>query len=149
VTARPSVTVVCGELATWALPCWTNAGTTTELGVTLFDGADAGDVPTAFVAVTVKVYGTPFVSPVIAAPVGAGLPVTVLGARGVPPVHGVTVYDVMVEPPLFGAVHVTLAEAFPAEAVTPVGAAGAFDGGATCTVAAREGTPVPLTMKSM
>jgi hypothetical protein len=149
VTARPSVTVVCGELPPWAPPCCTNAGTTAELGITLFDGADAGEVPTAFVAVTVKVYETPFVRPVIVAPVGAGLPVTVLEASGVPPVHGVTVYEVMVEPPLFGAFHVTLAEAFPAEAVTPVGAAGAFGAGATCTVAAREGTPLPLTMKSM
>jgi hypothetical protein len=36
----------------------------TPAGVTLFDGADAGPVPTAFVAVTVKVYAVPLVSPV-------------------------------------------------------------------------------------
>jgi hypothetical protein len=36
----------------------------TPAGVTLFDGADAGPVPTALAAVTVKVYGVPLVSPV-------------------------------------------------------------------------------------
>jgi len=33
-------------------------------GVTEFDGAEAGPVPTALVAVTVKVYAVPFASPV-------------------------------------------------------------------------------------
>ena len=33
-------------------------------GVTELDGADAGPVPIAFVAVTVKVYAVPLVSPV-------------------------------------------------------------------------------------
>ena len=33
------------------------------LGVTLFDGADAGPVPTPFVAVTVNEYTSPFVNP--------------------------------------------------------------------------------------
>jgi hypothetical protein len=37
------------------------AGGATE---TEFDGADAGPVPAAFVAVTVKVYAVPLVSPV-------------------------------------------------------------------------------------
>jgi len=32
-------------------------------GITAADGADAGPVPMAFVAVTVKVYAVPFVSP--------------------------------------------------------------------------------------
>jgi len=36
----------------------------TVAGVTLFDAADAALVPTAFVAVTVKVYAVPLVSPV-------------------------------------------------------------------------------------
>ena len=35
----------------------------TVLGVTEFDGADAGPVPPVFVAVTVNVYGVPFVKP--------------------------------------------------------------------------------------
>ena len=34
------------------------------LGVTEFDGAEAGPVPTEFVAVTVKVYESPLLSPV-------------------------------------------------------------------------------------
>jgi hypothetical protein len=34
-------------------------------GVIAFDGADAGEVPLAFVAVTVKVYVVPMVSPVM------------------------------------------------------------------------------------
>jgi len=33
------------------------------LGVTLFDGADAGPVPTPFVAVTVNEYTSPLVNP--------------------------------------------------------------------------------------
>jgi hypothetical protein len=36
----------------------------TVAGVTLFEGADASPVPTAFVAVTVKVYAVPLASPV-------------------------------------------------------------------------------------
>ena len=35
--------------------CCTKAGVTTLRASTAFDGADAGDVPTALVAVTVKV----------------------------------------------------------------------------------------------
>jgi hypothetical protein len=34
------------------------------MGVTLFDGKDEGLMPALFVAVTVNVYATPFVSPV-------------------------------------------------------------------------------------
>ena len=34
------------------------------VGVTLFDAADAGLVPTAFVAVTLNVYAVPLVNPV-------------------------------------------------------------------------------------
>jgi hypothetical protein len=45
----------------------------TVTGVTEFDAADAEPVPTLFVAVTVKVYAVPFVSPVTV----MGLPVEV------------------------------------------------------------------------
>ena len=48
-------------------------GLGTVAGVTLAEGDDAAPVPTAFVAVTVKVYGVPFVSPVTV----MGLPVPV------------------------------------------------------------------------
>ena len=36
----------------------------TVAGITAGEGADAAEVPTAFVAVTVKVYSVPFVNPV-------------------------------------------------------------------------------------
>ena len=39
----------------------------TATGVTAFDDADAGPVPALLVAVTVKVYGVPLVSPVTVA----------------------------------------------------------------------------------
>jgi hypothetical protein len=45
----------------------------TVAGVTELLAADAGPIPTAFVAVTVKVYGVPFVRPVTV----IGLPVEV------------------------------------------------------------------------
>ena len=60
--------------------------------VTEFEGDDDAPVPTAFVAVTVKVYDTPLVSPV-----------TVMGDAVLllanPPGFEVTVYEVMGEPP--------------------------------------------------
>ena len=39
----------------WAFTCWTKAGATRLVGVTAFEGADAGPVPMALVAVTVNV----------------------------------------------------------------------------------------------
>ena len=54
VTADPGVTPTdpaCPRADT----CCTNDGVTTFDGVTAFDGAEAGPVPTAFVALTVKV----------------------------------------------------------------------------------------------
>ena len=52
-------------------------------GVALFDAADAGPVPAALLAVTVKVYAVPLVSPVTVMDVhGAGhVPVTLPGAE--------------------------------------------------------------------
>jgi hypothetical protein len=55
------------ETVAWLLPAVavTDVGAPgTVTGVTALDGDDAGPVPTAFVAVTVKVYEVPFVSPV-------------------------------------------------------------------------------------
>ena len=91
-------------------------------GVTLFDGAEAALLPTAFVAITVNVYVVPFVRPVSVADV----PVTVaLAPTGLED----TVYEVMALPPsLSGAVQETVAEASPAVAVTPVGALGTVAG---------------------
>jgi hypothetical protein len=45
-------------------------------GVALFDGDDAGPVPATLVAVTVKVYAVPLVSPVTV--IGAAGPVAVM-----------------------------------------------------------------------
>jgi hypothetical protein len=66
----------------------------------------------------------PLVSPVTVVEVAGGLPDTVTGFCAVEPTKGVTVYLVIVLPPLFGAVHLTVADLLPAVAVTPVGAPG-------------------------
>jgi hypothetical protein len=104
-------------------------GTDGPVGVTAFDDEDAGPVPLAFVAVTVKVYAVPFVRPVTVVDVPGGLPVSVTAVCAVGPANGVTVYLVIELPPLFdGAVQLTVADWFPAVAVTPVGAPGKFVG---------------------
>ena len=51
-----------------------------------------------------------------------------VGVCAVAPMNGVTVYDVIGLPPSAGAVQVTTADAFPAVAVTLVGAPGAVAG---------------------
>ena len=61
------------------------------VGVTAFDAAEAGPVPTALVADTLNVYAVPLVSPVTVAVVAGGLPVTVVGVCAVAPMNGVTV----------------------------------------------------------
>jgi hypothetical protein len=60
-------------------------------GVTAFEAWDAGPVPAAFVAATVKVYVVPLVRPLTVAVVAGGLPVTVVGVCAVVPMNGVTV----------------------------------------------------------
>ena len=72
-------------------------------GVTEEEAEDADELPAAFIATTVKVYAVPFDSPVTVAVV----PVTVAVN---PPGLDVTVYPVMVEPPLLaGAAQETVA----------------------------------------
>src|SRR5688572_30742939 len=61
-------------------------------GVTLLEGADSGPVPTAVVALTVKVYAVPLVSPPTT--IGEAAPLAVM-----PPGEVVTMYDVIAEPP--------------------------------------------------
>jgi hypothetical protein len=108
----------------------------TVAGVTEFVALEAVLVPTAFVAVTVKVYAVPFESPVIVS--GEEPPVAVN-----PPVLDVTVYEVMAEPPLLpGALNVIVAWPFPAVALTPVGALGTFAG--TIELLVPEGVLVPM-----
>ena len=61
-------------------------------GVAELDAVLADPTPDAFVAVTVKVYAVPFVSPVTVHDVAADVQVA-------PPGEAVTVYDVIVLPP--------------------------------------------------
>jgi hypothetical protein len=66
-------------------------GATAACGTTAFDAAEAGPVPTAFVAVTVNVYVVPFTNPVTFADVGGGDPDTTVVAWATVPTYGVTV----------------------------------------------------------
>src|SRR5262249_60831651 len=87
--------------------------------------AAPGTVAVAFVAVPVALPLLPLVSPDTVVEVAGGLPVTVTGVCAVEPMNGVTVYLVIVLPPLLdGAVQLTFADPLPAVAVTPVGAPG-------------------------
>ena len=106
-------------------------------GVTELLVADAEPVPTAFVAVTVKVYVVPLVSPVIT--IGELPPVAVC-----PPLE-VTVYEVIAEPPLeIGAENVIVASPLPCVAVPIVGASGTVAGTTELLVA--EEIPVPCAL---
>jgi hypothetical protein len=64
-------------------------GAVGALGVTEFDGADAGPVPMALVALTVNVYVVPLVSPAMRALVTGGEIIT--GVWAAEPMNGVTV----------------------------------------------------------
>src|SRR4051794_6666167 len=68
-----------------------HAGQLNAAGVTAFEAAEAGPVPTAFTAVTLKVYAVPLVRPLTVAVVAGGFPVTVVGVCAVVPMNGVTV----------------------------------------------------------
>ena len=91
------------------------------IGVTAFDGAEAGPVPTALVAVTVNVYEAPLVSPVTVIGLPAPLALMLPGLD-------VTVYPDIGLPPLFGAVKLIVALPLPCVANTFVGAPGAVAG---------------------
>jgi hypothetical protein len=116
------VTVACA-LPAVAVPMTGAPGTPGgATGVTLFDAAEGGPAPNAFVAVTVKVYEVPFARPVTVSD-GPG-PVAVN-----PPGFESAVYDVIGEPPFdAGAVNVTVACALPAVAVPMTGAPGTVPG---------------------
>ena len=91
------------------------------LGVTAVLGVDALEVPDVVVAVTVNVYAVPLVRPDTA----EFTPVVVRPLQAGHAGDGVIVYPVIGEPPLLaGAVQDTTACAFPAVALTPVGAPG-------------------------
>ena len=88
----------------------------TVAGVTATEAAEARELPAEFIAITVNVVEVPFVNPVSVA-------VRILPTVSALPVDGVTLYPVIAEPPSeAGAVQVTMAEALPRTAETPVGA---------------------------
>lgn len=92
----------------------------TGSGVTELVATEAAPVPTAFAAVTVKVYAVPFVSPVTTQ---LNAPVDV---HDFPPGDEVTVYTVRAFPKsLFSGLQETVAEAFPGTANGVKGAVGA------------------------
>ena len=94
------VTVACA-LPAVAVPIVGAPGTVA--GVTLFEAAEAGPVPIALVALTVKVYAVPFVKPVTVIGLDAPDAVMLPGLE-------VTVYEVMGLPPFeAGGVKVTVA----------------------------------------
>jgi hypothetical protein len=103
-------------------------------GVTAVEGKEGGELPTPFLATTVKVYGVPLVRPEISQPF-AGFVVRHVS----PPGEEVTMYSTIDDPPLsVGAVKVTIA--FPGAgdvALTAVGAA-EIVAGVTAMVAVEE-----------
>ena len=103
-----------------ALACCTNDGDApAEVGVTAFDGEETGPSPTGLLAPTVNVYCVPPVNPLMATPVGGGVPLIIVGVCAVVPIYGVIVYWVA-GPPEVGALQVTSTVPLPAVACTPV-----------------------------
>jgi hypothetical protein len=87
------------------------------------------------------------VSPLTVVDVAGGLPVTVTGVCALDPTNGVTVYVVIPLPPVFdGAVQLTVADALPAVAVTPVGAPGRVGPLGVTALDGDESGPVPLEL---
>jgi hypothetical protein len=78
--------------------------------------------------------------------VGGGDPRTSVTGCGVVPMYGVTVYFVMPLPPFAGAVQLTVADAFPALALTPLGAPGAVGPVGVAALEAVEAGPVPTAL---
>jgi hypothetical protein len=111
------------------------------IGITAALGADATLVPTMFVAFTVNMYDTPFVSSVTTHALEAVVHVK-------PPGVEVTTYDVIADPPLLaGVTQRTAARVSPAVALTDNGAVGAVaaERGVTVTVADGGLAPYELT----
>jgi hypothetical protein len=103
-------------------------------GVTAVDGREGGELPTPFLATTVKVYGVPLVRPEISQPF-VGFVVTQVS----PPGEEVIMYSTINDPPLsVGAVKVTVA--FPGVVDVAVTAVGAIEivAGVTAKVAVEE-----------
>lgn len=94
-------------------------------GVTADEAVDCAEVPIALLAVTLNVYGVPFVNPVISQ-VSVGATVVHVPAETFPDVYAVAVYPVTSEPrESSGASHETVAVVLPLTAVTFRGSEGA------------------------
>ena len=94
-------------------------------GVTAADAADAADVPIPLVAVTLNVYGEPFVSPVISQ-LCVGATVVQLPEATLFDEYAVTVYPFISEPRIsIGASHLTVAVVLPFSAIAFKGTEGA------------------------
>ena len=116
------------EIVTWPSPAATvrpvGAFGTVD-GVAAGEARDSPDVPIPLVAVTLNVYGEPFVSPVISQ-FRSGATVTQLPDTILFEEYAVTVYPIIAEPLLLmGASQETVARAFAATAVTLIGTDGA------------------------
>ena len=85
-------------------------------------------------------------SPPTLAVVGGGLPGTWVGDCAIPARYGVTVYMVIGLPPLAGAVQLTVADWFPAVAVTFAGAAGTVGAVGVTGADGAEAEPVPTLL---
>ena len=106
-------------------------------GLTADDAFEAVPVATELVAMTVKVYAVPLVSPVTV--IGDDAPVAVR-----PPGEEVTVYPVIADPPVFvGAVKLTVALPLLTVALIPVGAPGALAASVTAEEAP-DAVPAPM-----
>ena len=122
IDAVPSLGAV-HDTDAWLLPAVavTDVGGPASPRVTLFDTV-AGPVPAELVAATWNAQ-VPLLSPVIV--VDSVLPLTFTGVCAVEPRYGVTVYPLMLAPPVdAGAVHDTVACPVPAVALAVAGAPG-------------------------
>lgn len=125
---------ICGAESVWVtevvpvgVPLTRMDGATRGAGVVVVDVTPGSDEPTAFVATTENLYGTPFVKPFgisqLVVP-EAGIQVTG-GFSGCPNwSRTLTTYPVIVDPLALGAVNEIEAPPSPAVAVTPLGTAG-------------------------
>src|SRR3954451_21899316 len=118
---QPTIADVLSALAVTAVGA---PGAPASVGVTAFEFVASPPEPPAFSACTVNVYAGGASRPVTVALVAGGDPLTVLGACAVVPAYGVITYDDG-GPPDDGADHDTVADDWPAVAVTPDTAPGA------------------------
>jgi len=133
------LTVTCPSPAEATTPV--GAPGTVASGITHADAVDAGPVPTPFWALTVKLYGVPFLSPDTVQTNGPEVHVHVFAVGEL-----VTVYLVIGLPPEFiGADQKTMTRPLPGLAVGVPGLVGVV-AGTRCTEA--DGAPVPSALRA-